>query len=329
MLESKDQVKEKIFQPIYTGKRKFLGLKDLVVSLYAQKCPFQCSFCNLPLKSSTEIVSSDSLKQQIDLAFGKYESELESFEQLSIGVEGSILDEQRFPKDAMTYLLGQAKALSSLQVLSLETRPEYISPATIESILNLTHANTVDLTIGFETQDDLLREVVLNKSIRRKTIEAKIKMLGEMGVRLTSYVLLKPGPHMTEQEGIEEAITTIKYLAGTCYKFNTDLVVYLNPVYVAEGSTLAEAFALSNYIPVRIQSVLEVILKAKELGVTIYTGLWSEDNTNGYGDYTVHKDFDPAIRNAIKKYSQTQDFSWLAPFVPLKLDVKEYQLQLN
>ena len=324
---NKHQDELQTFQPIYIGKRKFLGLKDLVVSLYAQKCPFQCSFCNLPLKSSTEFVSSDSLKQQIDLAFERYKNELTSFQQLSIGVEGSILDKERFPLEVMTYLLKQTKSLSSLKVLSLETRPEYISSASLENILNSTHASLVDVTIGFETQDDYLREVTLNKSIRRKKFESKIKILGEMGVRMTSYVLLKPGSTMSEKEGIQEAILTIQYLVETCRKYGTDLIIYMNPVYVAEGSPLAEEFFRSHYIPVRIQSALQVILETRELGIPIYTGLWSENNTNGYGDYTIHSDYDPALRNAIKKFNQTQDFSLFDSFIPSILEVKESQLQ--
>lgn len=319
--------KDEVLRPIYLGKRTFLGLKDLVIAFYAQKCPFQCSYCSLPTKSHPEPLPVIQIKQQIDWSFEQYANELSSFQQLSIGNEGSILDRERFPKEAIVYLLEQAQAISSLKVLSLETRPEYILPATMEEIFHLTHADIVDVTIGFETQDDYLREVILNKTIRRKTFESKIKLLGEMGVRLTSYVLLKPGPTMTEQEGVKEAILTIEYLAEVCQKFGTDLVIYLNPVYVAKGTPLAKAFSLHQYKPVRIQSVVQVIAETHYLNVPIYTGLWSENNTDGYGDYTVHKDYQPEIRNALKQFNKTQDFDLLQPFHQIKLDDRQYQAQ--
>ena len=319
--------KEQVLRPIYIGKRTFIGLKDLVIAFYAQKCPFQCSYCSLPTKSHHEPLPVNQIKQQIDWSFEQYANELSSFQQLSVGNEGSILDRERFPKEAIVYLLEQAQALSSLKVLSLETRPEYILPATMEEIFHLTHADIVDVTIGFETQNDHLREVILNKTIRRKTFEAKIKLLGKMGVRLTSYVLLKPGPTMSEEEGIKEAILTIEYLAELCQKFGTDLVIYLNPVYVAKGTPLAKAFLLHQYKPVRIQSVVQVIAETHYLNVPIYTGLWSENNTDGYGDYTVHKDYQPEIRNALKQFYKTQDFDLLQPFHQLKLDDKQYQYQ--
>lgn len=319
--------KDEVLRPIYLGKRTFLGLKDLVIAFYAQKCPFQCSYCSLPTKSHPEPLPVEKIKQQIDWSFEQYANELSSFQQLSIGNEGSILDRERFPNEAIVYLLDRARAISSLKVLSLETRPEYILQSTLEDIFHLTHAALIDVTVGFETQDDYLREVILNKSIRRKNFEAKIKLLGEMGVRLTSYVLLKPGPTMTEQEGIKEAILTIEYLVEVCQKFGTDLVIYLNPVYVAKGTPLAKTFSLSQYQPVRIQSVVQVIAETLYLNVPIYTGLWSENNTDGYGDYTVHKDYQPEIRNALKQFNKTQDFALLEPFHQLKLDDRKYQAQ--
>jgi hypothetical protein len=321
------ETKDKFLRPIYLGKRTFLGFKDLVIAFYAQKCPFQCSYCSLPTKSHPEPLPVNQIKQQIDWSLEQYANELSSFQQLSVGNEGSILDRERFSKSAIVYLLKQAQVLSFLKVLSLETRPEYISPSTLEDIFHLTHADIIDVTVGFETQDDHLREVILNKSIRRKNFEAKIKLLSEMGVRLTSYVLLKPGPTMTEEEGIKEAILTIEYLAEVCQKFGTDLVIYLNPVYVAKGTPLAKAFAIHQYNPVRIQSVVQVITETRDLNVPIYTGLWSENNTDGYGDYTVHKDYQPEIRDALKQFNKTQDFALLQPFYQSKLDDRQYQAQ--
>lgn len=310
-MESKDQLS----RPIYLGKRMFVGVKDLVIAFYTERCPFRCAYCNLPAKSHFGPLSTDWIKQQIDWSFEQYVDELSSFQQLSVGNEGSILDRKRFPGEVMTYLLRQAHSLSSLQVLSLETRPEYISAATLQEILDLTSARLVDLTIGFETQDDHLRQVVLNKSITRKTFEAKVKLLGEMGARLTSYVLLKPGPTMTEDEGIREAVLTIHYIAELCQRYCTDFIIYLNPVYAARGTPLAHAFIVHQYKPPRIQSVAQVIHETEHLKVRIYVGLWSEDNAEDRGDYTVHEDYRPEIRQALNQFNKTQKFSALEPYL--------------
>ena len=102
-------------RPIYIGKRNFIGLKDLVVSFYSQKCQFQCSYCNLPTKSHPSFLSSEKIKQQIDWIMSSYSNELATFQQWSVGNEGSILDQSRFPEESLNYLLEQITRFSSIK----------------------------------------------------------------------------------------------------------------------------------------------------------------------------------------------------------------------
>src|SRR5437588_9498165 len=96
---------KQLSRPIYLGKRTFLGLKDLVVTFYTEQCPFRCAYCNLPTKSHVGPLAADWVKQQIDWSFEQYVDELDSFQQLPVGNEGSILDRRRFPSEAMAHLL--------------------------------------------------------------------------------------------------------------------------------------------------------------------------------------------------------------------------------
>lgn len=302
--------------PVYHGKRTFLGLKDLVISLFTRKCQFQCSFCDLPLRSAEYDVPAQDVIKQIHWVFDQYEDEIETFRQLSVGNEGSILDSKRMLVEAMDYLLERARnEIFNLEVLSLETRPEYIKEKILEEIVRKTNAKTVDVTVGFETQDDILRNDVLKKQIRKDYFERKVKLLGNMGIRLTSYVMLKPSPLMTEKQGISEAIATIDYLYALCHQAGTDLVIYLNPTYIARGSPLAQAMGKIGYKPPKIQSVMNVILHAYRIGVPIYTGLWSENLADEGGDYTAQEDYDKNFRRAIKNFNKTQDPKILREFL--------------
>jgi hypothetical protein len=128
--------------------------------------------------------------------------------------------------------------------------------------------------------------------------------------------MLKPSPDMSEEDGIEEAIETIKYLFDLSKKYSCEVIVYLNPVYVAKGSPLALEFAKKNYNPPKIESVLKVIVKTKKFtNLNIYTGLWSENNAESNGDFTYRKDFKLDIKEAIKKFNKTQNFDILLPFL--------------
>jgi hypothetical protein len=300
---------------IYDGARMFLGRKDLVVSFYTEKCQFQCAYCALPMRSANEPVSVDDLNAQIEATFDKYRDELASFQQLSFGNEGSALDRARFFPASLDLLLERTRAMTSLEVLSIETRPEYVEDQVLADIVAHTHARVVDVTIGFETQDDRIRREVLRKSISRRQLDDRLAILGRQGVRLTSYVMVKPAPNMTEDDGVREALATIEYLVDRCAHHRTDLVVYLTPSYIADGSSLHRTTRREDYLPPTIQSIFRVIVLGRRFGVPIYTGVWHEGLADDGNDFRGRDGYDPLLRKAIVQFNRTDDFSHLEPFV--------------
>jgi radical SAM enzyme (TIGR01210 family) len=307
---------EKAMTPIYDGTRSFLGRKDLVVSFYTEKCQFECSYCALPQRSANAPVSVDALNGQIDWVVDKYRDAAATIGQFSFGNEGSALDARRFFPQSLHHLLESVKEFANLEVLSIETRPEYVREPVLRDVLQRTHARKVDVTIGVETQDDDIRDL-LNKKMSRKLIEDRIAVCGELGVRMTSYVMVKPAPGMTEEEGVTDSLATIGYLAEQCGRRGVELVIYLTPTYIAMGSQLAMTTKAENYLPPTIQSVLTVIVKGRQYGVPIYTGLWSEELAEEGNDFRGRRGYDPQIRKAILAYNRTNDFTHLEPYLDL------------
>lgn len=301
-------------RPIYESTRSFLGIPDLVVSFYTRKCQFQCSYCALPLQSSEGVVAADQINAQIDWVFTKYGVRLGEFQQLCFGNEGSVLDSQRFHRPSLEHLLERTAELPRLAVLSLETRPEYIHRDRLLDVRARTHASLIDLTVGFETQDDSIRLGILNKKTSRRLMEERIRVIGELGMRLTSYVMIKPAPRMSEEHGVREAIATIEYLAEVCTRYGAEFVAYLTPTYIAEGSQLARATEPGDWTPPTIQSVYRVAASAWRMGIPTYCGLWSEGLASDGNDYRGHRNYDPAVRQALLKVNRTGDPAYLAPF---------------
>jgi archaeosine synthase beta-subunit len=303
-------------KPLYLGRRRFLGVSDLVVSFYTSKCQFQCSYCALPTRSATGEVSAAQINAQIDQVFAEIEGELGGFQQFSFGNEGSALDRRRFHRESLDYLLRRARAMDNLRVLSIETRPEYINHDYLRHVAQSTHAPRLDVTVGFETQDDHIRQSVLRKKISRRVMEERVALLGAMGVRLTSYVLIKPAPGMSEQDGVGEAVATMEYLREICDRHGTELVIYLTPTYIAEGSHLQQTTRPGDWIPPTIQSIFEVVVTGHRMGLPVYTGLWSEELADESTDFRGREGYDPQLRAAMVRFNRTRDFSHLEPWVP-------------
>lgn len=306
-------------KPLYIGRRRFLGAADLVVSFYTTKCQFQCTYCALPTRSATGEVSAAQINAQIDHVFDDpdLKGELGGFQQFSFGNEGSALDRRRFHRESLDHLLRRTRAMDDLRILSIETRPEYINHDNLRHVARSTHAPRLDVTVGFETQDDHIRQVVLRKKISRRVMEERVALLGAMGVRLTSYVLIKPAPGMTEEHGVGEAVATMEYLREICDRHGTELVIYLTPTYIAEGSHLQLTTEPGDWIPPTIQSIFEVVVAGHRMGLPVYTGLWSEELADESTDFRGREGYDPRLREAMVHFNRTRDFSRLEPFLPV------------
>lgn len=294
--------------PIYHGKRNFLGKKDLVVSLDTGRCGYgKCTMCAIPGRSSRNAIPESEINGQIDWIFGNYGNEIDTFEQFSAGNEGSMLDERTFPRGSMRHLIGMANYMMGAGVLSLETRAEYIDAEGLGYIRNQFEGEVVDVAVGFESQDDSIRNTILRKGLPKELFESKVSVLGDVGIRLTSYVMLKPSPHMTENEGIREAEETITYLAGLTERNGVDLVIYLNPTYIAEGAPIARVMHEEGYEPPRISSARCVAQWCSKLGIPAYVGLWSEGLAEPGGSYDTSHPIERRARGTLRAFNKTQD----------------------
>ena len=304
-------------KPLYMGTRKFLGSQDLVVSFYTTKCQFQCTYCALPTRSATGRVTAEQVRAQIDYVFDTKSAELLDFRQFSFGNEGSALDRKRFHPESLDHLLYRARGMRNLETLSIETRPEYIHREYLEHIARQTHVRRLDITVGFETQNDHIRLTILRKKVSRRVMEDRVALLGTMGIRLTSYVLIKPAPRMTDEQGIQEAVATMEYLRDICDRYGTELVIYLTPTYIAKDSYLQRTTKPGDWVPPTIQNIFQVLVAGHRMKLPVYTGLWSEELADEHTDFRCRVGYDPELRKAMVLFNRTHDFSSLEPFMAI------------
>lgn len=259
-------------RPLYHGTRQILGLYDLAVSFKTNRCPHSCNFCAYSQLSREVSVSKDQLIEQIDWILNEYSRELGRLEQVSVRNEGSVLSAQQFHPEALGYLIAQAGRLPLLKKISLETRLEYATEDRLRELMaSLSPGIELELAVGFETQDEYIRNTVLGKQLDRAIFEERVGLLSRQRVSLTAYIMLKPDPQMSEQEGIQEALKSADYLSELCRRSGTNLTIYVNPTFVAKGSALATAMESAGYQPPSIDSLNRVMAEAGKKGIRIYT----------------------------------------------------------
>lgn len=285
--------------------RKFKGEVDLLIILNTRRCYYNCSFCELPAKSGKDTISADNITQQIISVFRLYAECLDVIDRITLSNEGSVFD-QRTIDSTVLVALAEAitSALPSVKRLVLETRPEFIVSNVLDAIRESAPQCTIDLLIGFETQDDKLRNITLGKRQSRESLTTALEMLGTRErMSLTSYVLVKPGLEQSDEAGIAEAKATIRYLAGQTEERRIPLSIRLNPMYIPLATRWGKRALAGGYVPPRLTDVFEIARWAEAHGIPAYIGLSTEGLAGPSQSYRCRSDFEPSLLKQVISFN--------------------------
>ena len=110
---------------------------------------------------------------------------------------------------AQETILRLAARIKGVKRITIESRPQYLNDGNVSALAKIFADSGVELEIGmgFEAQDNVIRNVCINKQGTVAQFAGAAKLLRKYHIRPLAYVLLKP-PFLTEQEAIDEAVVT-------------------------------------------------------------------------------------------------------------------------
>jgi radical SAM enzyme (TIGR01210 family) len=292
-------------EPLSVVVRQVFGLPELVVVFYTKRCRYQCSFCTLPSTSAYSDVPFDDVKAQFDRALEFAGPDLPSIGQVSLGNEGSILDDRTFPRPQLEHVLRTCSRLPAIQHVVLETRGEFVSEQVLDDGLTATAPSRLTLKIGLESADPDIRNRVLRKRMDLGQFESVVRLLGRKGVGLASYVVVKADPDHSDADGRADAIATCEYLKALCRDSGTRLTLRVNTMYRAANSAWATWADQRGWTPPSIFDLAEVMRAVVDDDVQVYAGLSEEGLATADGHYEARDDFRPWARAALERYNQT------------------------
>lgn len=286
--------------------------KELVFALYTRPCRYgRCAFCALPTMSEGgEVVSAKDIETQIDYILSHYsQKEIDEIGKVSIYTASSVLDQECLPTRSLVYLALKVSNFPKLQVLSLETRPEYVEDWELKALKNLLGKHIdIEVGIGYETHDPKLRNLVLKKGLTLEELRNLMAMLAENNCKLKAYLMLKPHYSLNEEQGIVEAINGVKELHELSKEFEVETSIHLNPTYIANDCSLTDDMIKFGYEPPELSSVIEVIREANKLNMPIYAGLDDEGMAVQGGTFRYSGlDKDKTVK-ALLDFNNHQDF---------------------
>lgn len=289
----------------------------LFTVFYTRACRWnRCLGCNLPATASLHHVHFRDLMAQIDhlFALDEIKARARDIHKLIVSNNGSVLDEVTFPTTALFYLLARMNVeLPNLDVLSLETRAEYVDWDELSYIARALNERdrraVLELAIGFEAFDDHIRNHVFKKGLTLETFERLVELMSPYQYRLKCYFMLKPVVGMTSDEAVEDIHRAIDYLHDQVTQSGVPINMHLNPTYVASGTSLVEAFERGLYSPPTLHEVARAARHARGKNLSVYLGLFDEGLAVPGGSFL--REGDEPLRDRLEQFNRTQNFDLL------------------
>ncbi|MCS7118911.1 MAG: archaeosine biosynthesis radical SAM protein RaSEA [Archaeoglobaceae archaeon] len=266
---------------------RFRGKKEncMTVILTTRGCRWRkCTMCSYWLESRD--VNDEMLKKQIDLVFERVDTKL-----LKIFTSGSFFDENEISTELRRYLVEKAKKLGVEKII-VESRPEFIDEEKLEDFEGL----ELEVGIGLETANDLVREICINKGFSFFDFFSAAEILKRRGFRVKCYLLLKP-PFISEREAILDILESVDKVSKVVD------VISINMMNVQRGTLVEKLWKRNLYRPPWLWSAVEVIKKIKK-DVEIICDPVAGGKIRG--PHNCGK-CDREVVNALKLFSVTQD----------------------
>ena len=264
-----------------------------------------CTMCG-EYEGSTKsrLVSAEFHVAQFASAVGKYVFR-HNPEWIRIYQEGNYLNPREVSTDAQLTILQLASLVKGVRRVTVECMAKMVNRAGAENLANAVAPGVqLEVGIGFEAENDVVRNICVNKGEEISHYERAIQILKARGIQTLAYVLLKPA-FLSEGEGIEECVETVKKALGLGFD-----AVSIEPVSI-HPYTLVHALHLKDlYQPPWLWSLVEVARRSPPSRDLRLGGVEYYPRPIGVA-YNRHPDGTDGCNRefwtAIKSYNETRD----------------------
>lgn len=180
---------------------------------------------------------------------------------LRINQEGNFTNTQEVNKKAQEKILRLAMRIKGIKRITIESRPQYLEPQTLEFLSELFDGSGVELEIGMgiEAKNEVVRNVCINKQGSNELFINTVKMLQSYSILPLAYILLKP-PFLTEQEAIDEAVSAAHFAAEIGFSR-----ISFEPMSIHPYSLVDALAQINDYKLPWLWSVVEVAKRCSDI----------------------------------------------------------------
>ena len=260
---------KKIFSPVYQRQ-----ITQLTCILPGGGCVYYrankgdvCPFCAFPA-ATRELIKGPGHEHSFEswtLGTETYQqmykaltSEAEDAEKIAIFNGGSFFPNSELPDEFQHYVYEDIAARPTVKQLMVESCPSFIAEKKLLQAKEILGSTDLMVGIGFESQDDYVRNTLLKKGVDKNLFEKKVNMMQRLGIQVFVYAFLK-APGLTEKEALEETLKTIQYL----HNLGVDEIA-LSCAFVPPGTYLEEKYKKGEFRPPWLWTILKIMETAQK-----------------------------------------------------------------
>jgi len=191
-------------------------VKRLVVFMRGTGCAHAtetggCTFCGFYNATNFgKRVSDEDYKLQIKKVIEFSEINFSEYPIICLYNDGSLLNTKEISFDAVAHIFKLLNHQESVKKIVIESRIEDITEEKLLKLKQITQKE-IEIAVGFESANEMIRDLCINKSFSNIYFEKVHKIAISMGISIIPLLMIKP-PYLTELEAIEDYVESLLYL---------------------------------------------------------------------------------------------------------------------
>ncbi|GLL02128.1 hypothetical protein [Dactylosporangium matsuzakiense] len=197
-----------------------------------------------------------ALVEQVDKTLVRRDDEPD-YEVLALYNDGSFFAPAEIPRQVQIQI-AERVAASGVRHLVVESLPQFVTPTVLGPFVEALGDTELEVGIGLQSSDDLVRETLVNTRISRISFERAIRTMREFGVIPKIYLMIKP-PLLTDAEAMTDVVDSVDYVRS----LGVDGVT-LCPTRVSRNTVAWQLWQAGDYQPPNLWTVVDTIRLAQE-----------------------------------------------------------------
>jgi radical SAM enzyme (TIGR01210 family) len=233
-----------------------VGRKKVIVMSGGCSVP-TCTMCPFTNENNYgRAASPQALLDQVRRVLRRTDGEPD-YSVLSLYNDGSMFAPREVTRQAQVEI-ARMVAASGVQRLVVESLPQFVTEPVLAPFVEALGEVQLEIGIGLQSADDLVREVLVNTRISRASFERAVAVMAALGVDPKVYLMVKP-PFLTDGEAVTDVVRSVDYLTGMGVNGLT-----LCPTRVSRNTVAWQLWTSGWYTPPNLWTVVEAVRRVHQ-----------------------------------------------------------------